>query len=235
MTKFWAITKLNSFFCDRQHEPHDMTTTTEPTPVKADGRIPVKANQKVWLAAGKTHVPDDDDLVYLTPEELANAQIFAMDASTYSVMKEQRSFFGGRLIRWHDGNWSWIDGTKETRVKSRTLKANYPDIATNSFESCVEVPVLLAAAWDDLKWVVDANYPKKTGFTDPNYWNNDYSPGPFGRSFLPGEPSPEVYEVPTKDWETHCQSCLGVTWNPSDEHEIIKKAEELGWEDGQPI
>ena len=232
MTKFWAITKLKSLFCDRQHEERDMTNT-ELTTVKTDDRIPVRANQKVWLAGGKTHTPDSDDLVYLTPEELASAQIFAWDASTFSVMKEQQSFFGGRLIRWADDNWAWVDGTKEDKVVPRTLKKNYPNLEITYDD--IEVPTTLAKVHEDLKWVLDGNYPQKKSATDTTRWYDDREPDALGRVYLPGEELPQVFLVPLGDWNTHAKDCAGPTWSAENEHFIFQKAESLGWEQGDPI
>jgi len=236
--KVWPITALKHLFGNQQTTQTDMTTNTiESTPIKpeTDGRISIRADGKVWHTNRGIHQPDINDEVHLLPDELASVRIFAWDASTFARMKEQQSFFGGRLIRWHEGNWTWIDGTQETHAKDRTLKASCPDFIEDHYSGLVEVPVYLAVGFNDLRWVVDGNYEKKPADLDPNFWNQDYSPGPFARAFLPGENPPEVYLVPTADWETHSREALGVTWAPSEEHLIFEKAKSLGWVEGDPI
>lgn len=183
-TKTAWITQLLQKFTGTQTT--DMTTETETaSKITTSDKIAVKANGKVWLAGGKTHAPDDNDMVYLTPEELRSAQIFAWDSATYGVLKEQRSFFGGRLVRWSENNWCWIDGTKEERVFSRTLDLNYPELYKDAHREEVEVPEALAKAHGDLTWATEGNYPLRQAYDDPNRWNFDQAPGPFGRVYLP--------------------------------------------------
>jgi hypothetical protein len=223
------------FAAQPNNEPMNTTEELKSQKHAPDGRIAVKANGKVWLAGGKTHTPDADDTVYLTVNELASVQVFAWDAKTYDVLQQQKTFFGGRLICWAPSNWSWIDGDKESRVLARTLDKNYPAFVQNSRDNEIEVPVALAKAHEDLKWVLDSNFPQRKAYEDPNRWNYNVEPGPFDRLYLPGEDLPQIYAVPFSEWQARCNDCLGVTWMPDEQQHIFRKAESLGWSEGDPI
>jgi hypothetical protein len=209
-----------------------MMTKTE-TAAK-DGLIPIKANSKVWHTINGLRVPDERDMVYLTLEEAASARIFSWDKESYELIARQQKFFGGRLIYWAPGNWRWIDGNQEERVKPRTLADNYPALNHDQFDRSVEIPESLAQGHEDLAWVLEGDYPvRKAELT--NYWNYDYELDQFSRKFLPGELAPSVFVVPESDWNQRGSVCLGVTWSPVDQSGIFAKAGELGWEEGEPI